>query len=377
METGISERKHHVPVSLGKPSLRRRLEDYYSMVAPDQLQLDWIKRFQQIWEKYGGSHEGEAKLASKLMKKYGSTVRFLSVASVEQAETQTLEAPKAKEEIHLESFFDLTVNQNGSGQLNFLCSTLDPLEALSAPIDQVYKANSWMSTSGAILDRVDQCRFYLPDSDPLYQMKTITRKRERPSEKVKALSAFAMIAGSLECGPFSVLHKCMMERKRVRVIIRYVNCVRGTMTGYVIGFDKHMNLILRDVDEVYTPRFVDSKDDDCQQKSNLEVEKQRRILGASGSKYQGRWTLRQRHLKQVLVRGDNIVAVYRAEQEQSAWPATTRSTHETLYRIRTVRKDMPPAERVGTPGSLLYASQRKQNAGSRNRENYSSQKDIS
>ena len=71
-----------VPVSLGKPSLRRRLEDYYSLVAPEQLipQEEWIShKFEAIWNKYGGSDEGEALLAKKLSKKYGTTVRFLTV----------------------------------------------------------------------------------------------------------------------------------------------------------------------------------------------------------------------------------------------------------------------------------------------------------
>jgi hypothetical protein len=49
-----------VPISLGKPSLRRRLEDYYSLIAPDQISnpQEWLTKYSVIYEKFGGSYEG-------------------------------------------------------------------------------------------------------------------------------------------------------------------------------------------------------------------------------------------------------------------------------------------------------------------------------
>ena len=74
------------PVNLGKPSLRRRLEAYYTKVAPDQIavQSDWKDRLDKIWEKFGGSVEGEAKLAAKLAKKYGPLVQLQIVTAPPQ-----------------------------------------------------------------------------------------------------------------------------------------------------------------------------------------------------------------------------------------------------------------------------------------------------
>ena len=66
-------------MSLGKPSLRLRLEAYYSLIAPETIadEASWRERFEQIYDKFGGTVEGEAKLAAKLAKKYGNNVRLL------------------------------------------------------------------------------------------------------------------------------------------------------------------------------------------------------------------------------------------------------------------------------------------------------------
>jgi small nuclear ribonucleoprotein (snRNP)-like protein len=367
----FDDRLKKISISLGKPSLRRRLEDYYTLVAPDQLENDWLKRFQKIWEKFGGTHEGEAKLGAKLAKKYGRSVYFLAVTdSDNDANDQARLQLQTKTSLVPEESFQLHSNQLESGVLDCLSDDFDPCKILRAPLTEVNQVSPWMSTSNSILDRVDQFRPYLPTTDPLYQPKPAARKRERPAEKTtpKAMSVLSSMAAPFEVGPLSVLYKCMTERKRARVVMRYVNCIRGTMTGHVVGFDKHMNLLLRDVDEVYTPLWVDQECDDP--KSNAEIELERRIHGASGSDGDELWTLRQRHLKQIMVRGDNIVSVYRAEQEQSAWPSTSKSPGESIYRIRTARSDVPPARRIGTQGSLLYASQR--NQSKRQRDDYSS-----
>jgi hypothetical protein len=42
-----------IPLSLGKASLRMRLEAYYSLIAPDTLtdRTEWLNRYDQIYEK--------------------------------------------------------------------------------------------------------------------------------------------------------------------------------------------------------------------------------------------------------------------------------------------------------------------------------------
>lgn len=44
-------------------------------------------------------------------------------------------------------------------------------------------------------------------------------------------------------GPFNILYKCLKERYKVQVWIRKYKGLRSVVTGYVIAFDKHMNLV--------------------------------------------------------------------------------------------------------------------------------------
>jgi small nuclear ribonucleoprotein (snRNP)-like protein len=42
------------------------------------------------------------------------------------------------------------------------------------------------------------------------------------------------------------------SRARVVVTVRRVRDIRGTLTGFLVAFDRHWNLVLRDVDELWT-----------------------------------------------------------------------------------------------------------------------------
>ena len=157
----------------------------------------------------------------------------------------------------------------------------------------------------------------------------------------------------------SILYDAVMRRKRVRILVRYLDGIRGTLTGHLLAFDKHYNMLLRDVQEVYSPHFVISA---CKEgESRVEHELARRLRGYAPDCAVGEaWTCRQRQLRQILVRGDNVVLVYRPDQEQSSWPVTNKSPQDTIYRKQSVRRNVPPHERVGTPGSLSLSIARQQ-----------------
>mmetsp|Transcript_12342 Transcript_12342/g.31360 ORF Transcript_12342/g.31360 Transcript_12342/m.31360 type:complete len:189 (+) Transcript_12342:32-598(+) len=99
-------------------------------------------------------------------------------------------------------------------------------------------------------------------------------------------------------GPLGLLDKCMLSKAKVLVVTRHKKGIRGVCTGIVVAFDRHMNLILRDVDEQYT---VLSK---APEESTGRDEGDGKLL---------RWKKKleyfERHLQQVLLRGENIILV--------------------------------------------------------------------
>ena len=358
-ETNRSIPQASASINLGKPSLRARLEAYYSLISPDIIsnQLEWRAKFDEIYRKYGGSHEGEKKLASKLANKYGTAVRLLLANSAEENPDSHQDQNRNETEVHDEEWYCLRSAESGSGDVSFLSDCFDPMAALHVPEEDVMKVNPWVSEC-PLLDTVGKFCFQLPFEDPMRRIPQ-TRKRMASNDvakpdvtkKSKKTNPFALIADDYEKGPLSLLYR--MQRQRIRVVIRYVNAIRGTVTGTLLAFDKHMNMILRDAEEVYSPRPLHRE-----LLSNVEMELARRQNALKECRGEGTegWAIRQRSMKQILIRGDNVVLVYKAEEERSAWPITSKSLKSSLYR-RSVPA-APESERVGSPASLIYALKR-------------------
>ena len=363
-------------LSLGKPSFKLRLEAYYRLVAPDTIQdqpgNSWRERFDQIWTKYGGSHEGEKKLAGKLAKKYGTLV-VLETVAMAQGQTATAatgttgstnKSPQYPEEV-----FQLNAKEKQSGCIDFLSDCFDPVAALASATKDVEDKNQTLFSEvpAGLLDRVDQFRAYLPPSDPLFRAavtrRTLPSNQSAASNLPKAPSIWANIAGPAtanEDHPYSLLYEAAFVRKRarIRVVTRYLNGIRGTLTGNLVAYDKHMNLLLRDAEEVCCCGPPLHKD---YSKTNAEQERERRLREyqtAPSPRHMRAASKnappRRRRLPQVIVRGDNVVMVYFAAAEQSAWPVTAKSPTESLYRDSSKRVD--DRHRVGTPGSVLCAT---------------------
>jgi small nuclear ribonucleoprotein (snRNP)-like protein len=107
------------------------------------------------------------------------------------------------------------------------------------------------------------------------------------SNKVKVLD---LVVGQPHEGPLSLLHTWYSQRSSVRVVTRHSRGVRGVAIGTLVAFDKHTNLVLKDVEEQYTVLLPVLKD---------------------GGRRGRRQERRQRRLKQVLICGSSVVLVSR------------------------------------------------------------------
>ena len=420
-------------VSLGKPSLRHRLESYYSLIAPDAIsdKEEWKRKFEIIYQKYGGTVEGETKLSAKLAKKYGNQVRLL-VAPPHRSMQQKLKrnygpgggdsACKKRDE----QFYDVDESRKGSRVLDFASDRFDAQQALEAPESMVMNANPAKSCPSMWqqlkLDNISKFRRLLPECDPQRLVpSSMSSKINVPKKSVsiqtntaedmkkkKIPMLLTMVSKYESSGPLSLLYSIALNRQRARVMVRYVDCVRGTLTGYLVAFDKHFNIILRDVDEVYGGRVTrnseaveaaggsqqstlkgslhigDTNNNNSVGETNAEFPfshskshapskpkleaQRRRCYPPDGSGGPGP-AVKQRYFHQLLVRGDNVVMVWRAEAERSTHPRTNKSPACSVYDAEksasTSGGKQGMAEnskmQVGTPGSLFYALQRWEN----------------
>lgn len=385
------------PVSLGKPSLRHRLETYYRLVAPDAIANadDWKRKFEIIYNKYGGTVEGETKLSQKLAKKYGQQIRLLVAPPHRsmrdnQPSLNTLSSGAKHNETH----YDITESQRGSKMLDFTSDQFDAAYALIAPEQDIMRYNpsifSSISGQSQQLDNISKFRHLLPKCDPQMIEQKIKHAPNKPvsktansigetrQKKVPMLLAISEKYESKQSGPLSLLYSIVANRQRARVMIRYVDCVRGTLTGYVMAFDKHFNMIMRDVDEVYSSRITQNTKaveavggiqtstdtsliNTCAPpKAKLEAQR-RKCYPPDGSGGPGP-AIKQRYFHQLLVRGDNVVMIWKADSERSAFPVTNKSPTKSMYAdVTTVKSE------VGTPGSLFFALQRWENQNSSRR----------
>lgn len=101
-------------------------------------------------------------------------------------------------------------------------------------------------------DEVVQRRF-----EPHQQMIHVGRK-EKGRDQRSVVTYMEKVSG-----PMTQLQKWLTDRTRVKVLVRKNHGIRGSATGILRLFDRHWNLILTDVEEVYQRKKLRYGNDVC------------------------------------------------------------------------------------------------------------------
>ncbi|GMH90183.1 hypothetical protein TrST_g12934 [Triparma strigata] len=295
------------PSNISRQSLLARLTDYYKLVAPHLIEdsAAWQKRFDEIYEKFGGSIANETKLQAKLEKKYGRDVKltvtesaFLQPPKSKRQKTSALN-PRPKPKLSPQE--EELLLQPSTKVLDFTRNDFDAYTALHSEEGTL----NLVLSSTQVMDNIDRCRRILPSTDPFFVDRPVHKPSTTSSvvpasnptsilpKKMKEDPPLVALAQSLSSTPLALLSQAAANRTKVSVMVRYINCIRGTVVGFVDGFDKHFNIILANAVEFYYPRSVDSNT-----LTQEEMERRRR-----SSRY------KSRKFRQLIIRGDNVVSV--------------------------------------------------------------------
>jgi small nuclear ribonucleoprotein (snRNP)-like protein len=138
---------------------------------------------------------------------------------------------------------------------------------------------------------------------------------QRAEASVK-LGSLAAIMSTAAVGPLAVLAKWHAAQQRIYVVTRHASGIRGRAVGTLVGYDKHLNLLLKDVEETYT---VIVKVQRVKQQVVQQQQQQQQQQGESTGQQapvvrtRSRWCRKQQHrhrqLDQILLKGDSIVLV--------------------------------------------------------------------
>lgn len=121
-------------------------------------------------------------------------------------------------------------------------------------------------------------------------------------------------------GPMAVLRDCLQQGRKIKVYTRSEHGLRGTVTGYLISFDKHWNLFMKEVHETWKRRkykydenkFCGTPSDCSERLKNLGI-----TLPETKVKSLNRKNVQlSRSISQLLVRGEQVVLVIALKNDE-------------------------------------------------------------
>ncbi|XP_011166072.1 U7 snRNA-associated Sm-like protein LSm11 [Solenopsis invicta] len=186
----------------------------------------------------------------------------------------------------------------------------DPLKALyspkmrlasSAPIyDNVSKFESVLK---GIITSTKSNKSAVPESS---RRRFVSHQEPVTREKREQKNVLSKMQRML--GPLGMLHGCMEDKIRIRVYTRNAHGIRGHVEAYVAAFDKYWNLALEDCFEVWS-RKVKRKAPALGADAVKVEPTGNDIPRAVVKKIEGKTETLERHVPQMLLRGEQVAII--------------------------------------------------------------------
>lgn len=205
---------------------------------------------------------------------------------------------------------------NDDKSLDLTSDKIDPLKCLYSNDVQV------PSQKAPLFDNLS--RFSLNENNDVFIKTTVIRpKTSEPTldsreeirstlvnKEVKTKKNILTKLERINKGPLLALKNCMIQKIPVKIITRNHSSVRGYCTGIIVLFDKHWNIALKNVHEVWTrPKkklksiFMDTPGHEYKIKHRCVIPPVKIVQNTKKTE------LCERYLDQMLIRGEHIVCV--------------------------------------------------------------------
>ena len=261
--------------------LRQALVAFYEVHNPSQLAESLLD---EIVGKYLGK---EPQLLAKLQRRYGEApqVPYLSSSSNKNRSSSSssynntgggADGGGRKSPIEIEI--------TNEARIDLLSPHFDAAFTLSLPLLPSLPLQVKIPIPHApLLDNLSRCRHllppsheeYLPPLGPSAEAAAAARRDALLASKAAVAAAkgppvLEALAESLRKGPTALLYRCWKERRRVVVVMRRIDGVRGIVEGELRGFDRHMNIILVEAEEVFVLPTAVKKEEEKEEERGKE-----------------------------------------------------------------------------------------------------------
>ncbi|XP_028128186.1 U7 snRNA-associated Sm-like protein LSm11 [Diabrotica virgifera virgifera] len=216
-------------------------------------------------------------------------------------------------------------------QLDFSSDQFNPLLALNTPNLSIpctsAKRYDNLSAYESAINKANNPEQYAKKSEKIKQdTETIVRRwkeHQLPVPTTKSIRYSRNILSKMEKteGPLKLLKKCVDEKLQIKVYTRNDREVRGYCLAHIVAFDKHFNMALEGVTEVWTRRKKQKKPAFASIEPVRKSKFQRTFkfpkIGVFPDENNKKLVTCVRHVDQLVMRGEHVVLVSVVNEENT------------------------------------------------------------